>query len=54
MIEYFETNTSGEVSEQTVWEAHKAVIRLELIAHGSRVKKIKINKGDRKSVGRNT
>lgn len=31
----------GEVSEQAVWEAHKSVIRGELTAHGSRIKKEK-------------
>lgn len=32
---YFEINTSGEVSDQTVWEGHKGVIRGGLITHGS-------------------
>lgn len=41
LVEYFEINTSGEESEQTVWEAHKAAIRGELIAHGSHVKRKK-------------
>lgn len=38
---YFKMNVPGEVSEQVVWEAHKSVIRGELIAHGSRIKKEK-------------
>lgn len=38
---YFETNMPEEVSEQAVWEAHKSVIRGELIAHGSWIKKEK-------------
>lgn len=38
---YFEINRPGEVSKQAVWEAHKSVIRGELIAHGSRIKKEK-------------
>lgn len=29
----------GEVSEQAVWEAYKMVIRGELIAYGSYIKK---------------
>lgn len=38
---YLEINIPGEVSEQAVWEALKAVIRGELIAHGSHIKKEK-------------
>lgn len=38
MKEYFEINIAGEVSEQMLWEAHKAVIRGELKTHGSQVK----------------
>lgn len=37
--EYFEINETGEVSEQAVWEAHKTVVRGELIAYGSYIKK---------------
>lgn len=36
---YFGEIDTGEVSIQVVWEAHKAVIRGKLIAHGSRIKK---------------
>lgn len=32
---YFEINEPGEVSEQAVWDAHKTVIRGELIATGA-------------------
>lgn len=38
---YFEISMPGEVLEQAVWEAHKTVIRGELIPHGSRIKKEK-------------
>lgn len=47
---YFEMNVQGEVSEQAIWEAHKSVIRGELIAHGSRIKKEK--QKDSRSDGR--
>lgn len=36
--EYFEINKTEEVSDQVVWEAHKAVIRGDLIAYGSHIK----------------
>lgn len=39
LISYFETNRTDEVSNQVVWEAHKVVIRGEMIAQGSRLKK---------------
>lgn len=48
---YFEINIPGEVSEQAVWEAHKSVIRGELIAYGSQIKKRETKKYNR-SVGR--
>lgn len=37
-LSYFEINTQGDVSGQVVWEAHKAVMRGELIAYGSHIK----------------
>lgn len=40
---YFETNSSGNVSMQAIWEGHKSVIRREMIAHGSCIKKTERN-----------
>lgn len=37
--EYFEINKTEEVSDQVVWEAHKTVIRGDLIVYGSYIKK---------------
>ncbi|XP_063806719.1 synaptotagmin-like protein 2 [Pseudophryne corroboree] len=39
LSEYFDINDTGEVSEITIWEAHKCVIRGKLIQLGSFVKK---------------
>lgn len=43
LTSYFETNIPGEVSNQAVWEAHKVVIRGEMIAQGSRLRNEKQN-----------
>lgn len=41
LAHYFAENPVGELSEGTVWEAHKAVVRGALISQGSRLKKIR-------------
>lgn len=41
LMSYFEINKTDEVSNQVVWEAHKVVIRGEMISQGSRLKKEK-------------
>lgn len=38
---YFTENYNGEVSEATLWEGHKAVVRGALIAWGTKVKREK-------------
>lgn len=43
---YFELNTTDEVSAQALWEGHKTVILGVLIVHGSRIKKLKLQKID--------
>lgn len=47
--EYSEINKTGEVSDQMVWEAHKTVIRGDLIAYGSYIKKRR-EKRDKRSI----
>lgn len=39
IVQYFKENDNGEVSEFTVWEAMKAVLRGQLIAIGAREKR---------------
>ncbi|CAH2285181.1 Hypothetical predicted protein, partial [Pelobates cultripes] len=38
---YFDINCSGDVTADTIWQAHKAVVRGSLIKHGSYAKKLR-------------